>query len=155
MSEEKVATFTIPALPSILNGMADVFQRLDAEIASCITGLEGDIAKAYEKGRDLGRTTGKREAVKEIIAGDEDDSCWIAVSRIISEDICILTDLMTVSSWESVETPSGGHGDSIEYTKGKIPASYDFDEEWARVAFDNIDEDTIIKINTYFEEKGE
>lgn len=155
MSEEKVATFTIPALPSILNGIADVFQKLDTEISSCIAGLEEDVKKAYEKGRDLGITTGKREAIKAIIADDEMGDAWSAVSKVISEDIDILTDMMTVASWESVETPSGGCGDSIEYTKSKIPASYDFDEEWARIAFDNIDEDVITKINTYFEEKGE
>jgi hypothetical protein len=74
---------------------------------------------------------------------------------MVNEDIHILTELMAVDSWESVDTPTGGCGDNISYSSSKIPESYSYEEPWVQVIFDNLDEEATQKINTFFEEQGE
>ena len=148
MSEEKVATFTIPALPSILNGIADVFQRLDAEISLCIAGLQKDVTRAHEDGIQKGKVA----VLKELV---DDFGEVMLASGIVEQDHQIILPLMKPAAWETVEEPTGGHGDNIEYTGGRQPSSFEFEEPWVELVYNELNSATIDKIMTYFCEAGE
>lgn len=145
MQELKIETkFHHPAFAGLLHGLTGVLQQLDKEVSDAIHQAKIEAANAY--------VSGQRDALKVIVYADEG---WQAANVIVNEDISLLTDLMSPSGWESTETPTGGCGDSISYSSSKIPSGYEFSEPWVQVIFDNLAEDTVELINTFFEEKGE
>ena len=133
-----------PAFASILHGLAGVFQKLDDEIQAKVYGLQVEATTA--------RQEGQRDALRAIV---DADSGWEVATTLVDEDIHLLTELMHVESWESVDTPTGGHGDSVTYSSSRIPSDYSYDELWVNVIFDNLPGVIVEKINAFFEEKGE
>lgn len=144
MQELKIETkFHCPAFAGLLHGLTGVLQQLDKEVVDAIHLANVEATIAY--------SSGQRDALNAIVYADEG---WQAANVIVNEDISLLTDLMSPSGWESTETPTGGCGDSISYSSSKIPSGYEFSEPWVQVIFDNLAEDTVELINTFFEEKG-
>lgn len=133
-----------PAFASIMHGLAGVFQKLDDEIQKKVYELQVEATTA--------RQEGQRDALRAIV---DADTGWEVASIMVNEDIHILTELMHVESWESVDTPTGGCGDSISYSSSRIPSDYSYDEPWVKVIFDNLAGSTVEKINLFFEEEGE
>lgn len=160
MTDLKIETqYHHPAFASILQGLAGVFQKLDDEIQAKITELDGAISGHAELAAAqltladaAGYRKGQQDALRAIV---DADTGWEVASIMVKEDIHILTELMTVDSWETVEEPTGGCGDSISYSSSKIPEEYSYEEPWVQVIFDNLDEEAVEKINTFFEEQGE
>lgn len=145
MTDLKIETqYHHPAFASILQGLAGIFQKLDDEIQKKVYELQVEATTA--------RQEGQRDALRAIV---DEDSGWEVATLLVGEDIHILTELMHVESWESVDTPTGGCGDSISYSSSRIPSDYSYDEPWVKVIFDNLAEDAVEKINLFFEEEGE
>lgn len=145
MTDLKIETqYHHPAFASILQGLAGVFQKLDDEIQKKVYELQVEATTA--------RQEGQRDALRAIV---DEDSGWEVATLLVGEDINLLTELMHVESWETVDAPTGGCGDSISYSSSRIPSDYSYDEPWVKVIFDNLAEDVVEKINLFFEEKGE
>lgn len=145
MTDLKIETqYHHPAFSSILHGLAGVFQKLDDEIQKKVYELQVEATTA--------RQEGQRDALRAIV---DEDSGWEVATLLVGEDINLLTELMHVESWETVDEPTGGHGDSITYSSSRIPSDYSYDEPWVKVIFDNLAEDVVEKINLFFEEEGE
>ena len=160
MTDLKIETqYHHPAFASILHGLSGVFQKLDDEIQAKITELDVEIsghaslaAAQLTMADASGYCKGQQDALRAIV---DADTGWEVASIMVNEDIHILTELMHVESWESVDAPTGGCGDSISYSSSRIPSDYSYDEPWVKVIFDNLAEDVVEKINLFFEEKGE
>lgn len=145
MQELKIDTkFHHPAFAGLLHGLTGVLQQLDKEVSDAIHQAKIEAANAYY--------SGQRDALKACV---ERDDGWQVANVLVDEDISLLTDLMKPNGWESAEEPVGGVGDDITYRHFRIPSGYDFEEIWVEIIFDNLAEDTVEKINSYFQEKGE
>lgn len=160
MTDLKIETqYHHPAFASIQQWLAGVFQKLEDEIQAKITALDGAIsghaslaAAQLTMADAAGYRKGQQDALRAIV---DADTGWEVASIMVGEDIHILTELMHVESWETVDEPTGGHGDSITYSSSLIPSDYSYDEPWVKVIFDNLAEDVVDKINIFFEEEGE
>lgn len=147
MQELKIETkYHHPAFAAIMHGLAGTFQKLDKELADTMHQAKVDCQNA--------RDEAMRDCLKVIYRDADQD--FDSLCAIVEEGgIHLLTELMEVNSWETVEEPCGGHGDSISYSSSKIPESYDFEEAWVEWVFNRLSDEQTEKINTFFEEKGE
>ena len=64
----------------------------------------------------------------------------------------VLKDEMDVESWESVEEPTGGCGERISWSSGRVPTDYEFSHPCWQTLYDYCPEAVQEWISTAFQE---
>lgn len=136
---ELSTSFHFPQFQGMLAGMAAAFGKADAEME-----------KACSKQFNAGYLKAQQDAITLLHDAGE----YGAIVALLTEDATPLTSMMSVASWETTEEPVGGHGDDIEWSSGRYPESYDYEEPWVKEVFlERLPEEVCIKINEFFAEQ--
>ena len=65
-----------------------------------------------------------------------------------------LPDFIKPSAWEDAEFPTGGHGDDITYSSGRVPSEYEFENSAWEALWGYLPDEVQEWLCTYWEEQG-